>query len=155
MTVDVHLRDVTVDDLEVLFEQQADPVARRAAGLVGREREAFMQHWARLLADDSLWKKAIVADGQLAGHVGVFESEGRHEIGYWLGREHWGKGIASAAIEKVLPMVRVRPLFAQTAQHNLASVRVLEKLGFVRVAEDSEFSTIDGRVVEGYTYRLD
>lgn len=155
MTVDVHLRDVTEDDLEVLFRQQADPVARRAAGLPGREREAFMRHWARLLANDSLWKKAVVAGGQLAGHVGVFENEGKHEIGYWLGREHWGKGVASAMLEKVLPMVPLRPLFAHTAKHNLASVRVLEKCGFVRVADDPNFSTLDGRVVEGYVYRLD
>jgi RimJ/RimL family protein N-acetyltransferase len=51
-------------------------------------------------------------------------------IGYWLGREHWGRGIATDALREFLELVDERPLQATVAHANHASVRVLEKNGF-------------------------
>lgn len=92
---DVLLVEVTPEHLPVLFEQQLDAEAGRMAAFPARDREAFLAHWAKILADASLVKRAILYEGRVAGHVGAFEREGMMLLGYWLGREFWGKGIAT------------------------------------------------------------
>ena len=94
-----------------------------------------MAHWTGLLGDDSLVKRAVVVDGQVAGNIGSWEQDGRVEIGYWIGREFWGKGIATRALGAFLGEVPTRPLWAHVAAHNVASIRVLEKCGF-RVTDE-------------------
>jgi RimJ/RimL family protein N-acetyltransferase len=80
--------------------------------------------------------QTILVDGRVAGNVVSFESEGRRLVGYWIGREFWGRGIASRALALFLRYDTVRPLEALVAKHNAGSIRVLEKNGFVRVGED-------------------
>ncbi len=103
-----------------------------------RDREAFDAHWRRLLADDSLTKKTILYEGEVAGNVGCWEQEGRRLIGYWIGREFWGKGLATRALQELTGEVTLRPLHAWVATSNVASIRVLEKCGFVRVGSQEE-----------------
>ena len=55
------------------------------------------------------------------------------DVGYWIGREHWGKGIATAALGALLAELQDRPLFAHVVEHNIGSIRVLEKCGFSNV----------------------
>ena len=120
-------------DLDAFFEHQREPEANRMAAFPARDREAFDAHWRRLLADDSLTKKTIVYEGEVAGNVGCWEQEGRRFVGYWIGREFWGKGLATRALQELTGEVTQRPLHAWVATSNLASIRVLEKCGFVRV----------------------
>ena len=54
-------------------------------------------------------------------------------VGYWIGREFWGKGLATRALQELTGEVTQRPLHAWVATSNVASIRVLEKCGFVRV----------------------
>jgi RimJ/RimL family protein N-acetyltransferase len=133
----VRLRDVLEEDLTIFFEHQADPVANRMADFPPRDREAFMAHWARLLADEAITKKTILVDGQVAGNILGFDWDGRREVGYWLGREYWGRGAATNALAQFLETVKRRPLHARVARHNLGSLRVLEKCGFA-VLPDGE-----------------
>ncbi len=137
-TSDVRLRGVIPADLPILFAQQLDPAATDMAAFPARDEQAFMAHWERILADDSVVNQAIVVDGQVAGHIGSWEQDGEREVGYWLGREYWGKGIATRALGKFLTQVQMRPLYAHVARHNVASRRVLEKCGFAVVGEDAE-----------------
>lgn len=82
----------------------------------------------------------IEVDGTFAGGIGYlrFEAERRlsGEIGYWLGRRFWGRGIATAALRKVADLAFEREpilrLEAGAYSNNPASARVLEKCGFVR-----------------------
>jgi hypothetical protein len=60
-------------------------------------------------------------------------TDGR-EVGYWLGREFWGQGIATQALALFLEEEPTRPLVAHVAKHNIGSRRVLEKCGFVVVS---------------------
>lgn len=154
MKSDVFLRDVTEDDLPILFEHQRDPDAVRMAAFPSRDREAFIAHWRKILADETGVKKTILFEGQVAGHIGCFERSGEWEVGYWIGRAYWGRGIATKALSELLRQVEVRPLYAHVAKHNLASVRVLEKCGFTHAGEDKEFSSLDGQVVEGFILKL-
>lgn len=138
----MRLRAVSEDDLEAFFEHQRDPVATAVADFPARDQEAFDEHWARILHDESVVTRTIAVDGAVAGHLVSFLDEDRREIGYWIGREFWGGGVASRALTAFLDEDEGRrPLFAATSPANAASQRVLEKCGFVRCG------TRDGRIL--------
>ncbi|MGZ5553902.1 MAG: GNAT family N-acetyltransferase [Chthoniobacterales bacterium] len=130
MKPQVQLRDVVADDLPLFFEHQRDPIAVAMVAFNSRDRAAFDEHWAKLLADETKLKKTIVADGQVVGNIGSWLSEGKQEIGYWLDRAVWGRGIATEAVSAFLRLEQTRPLYAGVAKHNVASIRVLQKCGF-------------------------
>jgi RimJ/RimL family protein N-acetyltransferase len=135
---DVRIRDVVAEDLPVFFEHQRDPVAARMAAFEPRDRDAFMEHWTRnILGDPAAGKKTVLVDGQVAGNVLCFERDGLREVGYWIGREFWGRGVATEALSQFLREVTVRPLYAHVAKDNVGSIRVLEKCGFVGVGEST------------------
>lgn len=131
MKPEVLLRDVQPDDLPILFEHQRDPVAVALVVFRSRERAEFDAHWAKILADDTCLKKTIVADGKVAGHIGSFGRDGKREVGYWIDRALWGRGIMSQALPAFLRLEPQRPLYAGVAAHNLASLRLLQKCGFI------------------------
>jgi RimJ/RimL family protein N-acetyltransferase len=146
----IQLRDVSETDLPIFFEQQLDPEATQMAAFPSRNRDGFMSHWAKIMADDSVVIKTILFNGSVAGNIVCFEQLGEREVGYWLGKEYWGKGIASRALEEFLKQIETRPLYAHVAKHNIASRRVLEKCGFTVSAEDRFFSQILGKDIEEY-----
>jgi RimJ/RimL family protein N-acetyltransferase len=128
----VTLRNVVETDLPVFFQQQDDPEASQMAAFPIRERDAFMAHWHdRVLKNSDGIVKTILVDGQIAGNVLHFVVEGEHDIGYWLGKEYWGRGIATQALAQFIDQVQERPLYAHVAKHNIGSRRVLEKCGFI------------------------
>jgi len=153
MTNDVLLRNVTESDLPIFFEQQLDSDATTMAAFPPRDREAFMAHWAKILANNSVIVKTILFDGQVAGNIVGFEIDGKREVGYWIGKEYWGKGIATKALAAFLDHVQTRPLYAYVAKHNIGSRRVLEKCGFTVEGED-KFSNASGEVVEQFVLKL-
>ena len=138
LTGDVILRDVSESDLPVFFEQQLDPEATRMAAFPARDRKAFMAHWTRILADETVITKTVLFDGQVAGNVVTFVHSGEREVGYWIGKEYWGKGVATQALSMFLDQIETRPLFAHVARHNIASIRVLQKCGFRISGEETE-----------------
>lgn len=131
----VVLRDVTEEDLPVFFEHQQDPQATEMAAFPARDRDAFMAHWRKILADETVVTRTILVDGDIAGNVVSFEMAAGREVGYWLGREFWGGGVATKALALFLQIETRRPLSAHVAAHNIASRRVLEKCGFVVCGE--------------------
>jgi RimJ/RimL family protein N-acetyltransferase len=145
---DVVLRDVTTDDLEIFYEQQLDPDATRMALFPSRERDAFMAHWTRILADDGVTTKTIVYGGEVAGNILSFERFGKLEVGYWIGRPFWGKGIATNALSALLRLVTARPLHARVATSNAGSIRVLQKCGFAIVGCETSFDDAMGQEIE-------
>ena len=138
MTGDVVLRDVTEDDLPVLFEHQLDPDATRMAAFPARDRRAFMAHWTRILDDETVTTRTILFEGNVAGNVVSFVQSGERQVGYWVGKEYWGKGVATEALSEFLGHVETRPLYAHVARHNIASIRVLQKCGFRISGEEPE-----------------
>jgi RimJ/RimL family protein N-acetyltransferase len=154
----VELRDVTEADVLVFFEHQADPEAIRMAAFTPEDptnRAAFLVRWARLLADDTVVAKTIVFDGEVVGHILKFAQFGEPEVSFWIDREHWGLGLATAALQQFLDVVPSRPLYARAAVDNLGSLRVLDKCGFVAVGEDVGYAEGRGEDVEEFILRLD
>ena len=149
----VQLRDVLEADLPVFFEQQMDPIANDMAAFPARDHEHFMAHWKKIMGDRSVMLKAILHDGQVAGNIVSWEGSGQREVGYWLGREFWGGGIATRALSMFLEQVKIRPLYAHVARHNLASFRVLEKCGF-KVSGEGRVEE-ENTVIEEYILKLE
>jgi RimJ/RimL family protein N-acetyltransferase len=127
------LRDVHADDLDAFFEHQREPEANEMAIFPARDRETFDAHWRRILADGSVIKKTIVREGEVAGNIGSWQQDGKRLVGYWVGREFWGKGVATRALAEFVEEVPERPLHAWVATSNVGSIRVLQKCGFVQV----------------------
>ena len=138
MTNNILIRDVIKSDLPILFEQQLDPDATAMAAFPSRDRDPFMAHWTKIMADESNILKTILFDGGVVGNIVAWENSGEWEVGYWIGKEFWGKGIATQALLLFLGFVKTRPLYAHVAMHNIGSRRVLEKCGFKVILEESE-----------------
>jgi RimJ/RimL family protein N-acetyltransferase len=151
------LREVSEDDLPILFEQQLDPDANRMAAFVSKDpadKTAFVAHWRKLLANPAIVKNAILLDGRLAGSVASYPQDGRREVTYWLGKEFWGRGLATQALAEFIRRTAERPLGARVAKDNIASLRVLEKCGFVIRGEDKGFANARGEEIEEWILEL-
>jgi len=155
LKLQVEIRDVIESDLEIFYVHQSDPEATAMAAFPARDRQAHFAHWAKIMADPSNMVKSILADGKVAGNLGSWNDSGKQLVGYWLGREFWGRGIATAALQLFLEEVKTRPLYAHVARHNRASRRVLEKSGFRVVGVDGVLPENAPDPVAEYIFRLD
>jgi RimJ/RimL family protein N-acetyltransferase len=158
---DIVLREVTADDLPSFFEQQRDPDANYMAAFTAKDpadRNAYVARWTRILGDASVIWRTILFEGRVAGSVSSYEDAeegGRREISYWIGKQYWGRGIATRALAAYLEqVVTLRALFARAAKDNAASLRVLEKCGFTIVGEGKGFANARGAEVEEFVLRL-
>jgi RimJ/RimL family protein N-acetyltransferase len=139
------LRETADHDVDAVFELESDPVAMRywskppmrdrseAVAAVERAKGFFP-------AGVGLrWTIARPQDDHMLGHVSVFAfspQSGRAEIGYGLARAHWGRGFMhealTAAVDHAFGPLGLRRLEADIDPRNDASVRAVERLGFVR-----------------------
>ena len=158
MSGEVVLRDVTDSDLPVFFEQQLDAEANWMAAFTAKDpsdRDAFMAHWARIRADPTNVIQTILEEGRVAGSVSSYQEEpGKPEVTYWLGKEFWGRGIATRALAAFLARMSARPVYARAAKDNAGSLRVLEKCGFTITGEGKGFASARGMDVEEYLLTL-
>jgi RimJ/RimL family protein N-acetyltransferase len=105
---------------------------------------------------------AIEVDGLAVGSIGYMPGEDvdrrSAEIGYWLGRAYWGRGIASAAVRAMTVQLLARPeltrLHATVFAWNPASARVLEKAGYLLEGRLRAAVTKDGRTTDGLLYAI-
>ena len=138
------MREVRESDLETFYLQQADPESAAMAEFESRDRETSLARWHQIMANSSGFERTIVVAGPggketVAGHVVCWEHDGLREVGYWVGREFWGRGVATEAVRQLVAIVSHRPLFAWAAAHNAGSQRVLEKNGFTYQRDDEGF----------------
>jgi RimJ/RimL family protein N-acetyltransferase len=152
---EVYLRDVEQKDLPILFEHQREPEANQMASFPARSRDEFKLHWRKILEDKSVAKKIILFQGKVAGNIVGFVQDGKHQVGYWLGKEFWGKKIATKALSQFLEYVDYRPLYACVAKHNVGSIRVLEKCGFTISSEKNINVLANHSETEEYLFKLE
>jgi RimJ/RimL family protein N-acetyltransferase len=133
--VEIRLTTVENDHIGVFYEHQADPLANEMADFPSRDREAHDSHWAKILAEPANTALTVLADGEVAGNVVAWGAPDRM-IGYWIGRDYWGRGIATEAVRLLISDVETtRPLHAEVVAHNKGSRRVLEKCRFTLAPE--------------------
>jgi len=134
------LRPVLETDLPILFEQQLDPEAIAMSAYPSKDRGDFMRHWEGILNNKAITARTLVYKEKIAGHIVCWKEKYEQQIGYWIGKQFWGRGIASAALAEFLLEVKIRPLYARVANHNLGSKRVLEKCGFALLDQGTKIS---------------
>jgi RimJ/RimL family protein N-acetyltransferase len=152
---DVRLRAVEDEDIEVFFDHQVDPEAVAMAAFPGRDKDQFSAHWAKIRADGTTVLRTIVADATVAGNIVSWEQDGQRLLGYWVGREHWGRGVATKALALFVGEVSTRPLHAHVAVHNKGSMRVLEKCGFRRDRTEEPLAPAPDDGIEEFAFVLD
>jgi len=106
---------------------------------------------------------AIEVDGRSVGGIGFFLKEGTAacsaEIGYWLAESYWGRGIATASVRAVANHIfsefpYICRIYAQVFPWNAASMRVLEKAGFIREGILRKAAMKAGEVIDLVQYSL-
>jgi len=123
--------------------------------------EADAEHWIRIANEEGRsLHLAIEFKGAAAGGVGAIAGEGiaaaTADFGYWLGEPFWGQGIATAAasalVGRLMREQRFSRLQAPVFAWNPASMRVLEKVGFVREGVLRSSVTKDGALIDSVMY---
>ncbi|WP_299270043.1 GNAT family protein [uncultured Psychrosphaera sp.] len=90
-------------------------------------------------ANQSEYIQAIEYKGEFIGcisaTVGQFEYANSAELGYWIGKAFWNLGITTEAVKQFVELLfgtnKLNRLFVSVVAKNIASIRVLEKNGFV------------------------
>lgn len=107
------------------------------------------------------WGVALLANDLLIGTVTLFNldlSNGRAELGYALGRAHWGNGYMQEALQALLShafdVLNLRRLEADVDPRNAASIRTLERLGFQREGLLRERWHVNGEIQDAFFYGL-
>ncbi len=149
----VSLREVRASDLPVFFEHQRDPEGARMAAFPSRDHYAFMAHWAKIMANPACALRTVLSDGSVAGNMCAWTDGADRCVGYWIGREFWGRGIASAGLAQFLHYETTRPLTARVVKHNIGSIRVLQKAGFTPAGKDT-FELPSGGRFEELVFKL-
>ncbi len=119
----------------------------------------FLEGWVDRQPDNYQWLLAVrTQDERPVGAAGIHpDGEGGVEIGYWIGRDHWGQGYGSEIADAVVTLARncgYRPIWASVLPDNPASVRVLEKTGFIRDGEARRTYRLRGTEEVVHRYRL-
>jgi RimJ/RimL family protein N-acetyltransferase len=153
MAGDIELRDATEIDVPIFFEIQLDPVANYMVAFTVKDpadRSAYDEKWSKILSDDTIIKKTILVDGRVAGSVLSFVApwSAKREVAYWIGRQFWGRGIATKALSQLLNCEKTRPLYARAAADNVGSIRVLEKCGFLITGCEKAFANARGEEID-------
>lgn len=138
------LRPFALDDAPSVARHANDP------DIAARLRDRFPQPYRE---EDAVWFVENVAAGDptvvfaiadpsdaAVGSIGLMPGEDVHrrtaELGYWLGREHWGRDVVSNAVEAItrygLEELDLLRIHAEPILPHPASERVLEKAGFLR-----------------------
>jgi len=159
------IRPYCISDLDALVEHAND--AEVAAQLRDRFPHPYTHETGRAFlegrgATEPLETFAIEVDGEAVGGVGIHPGDDvmrfSAELGYWLGRRFWGRGIASAAVKAVVAYFfaegRYCRLHAHTFEGNSASQRVLEKCGFEREGLLNKAIFKNGRFLNVVLYGL-
>ena len=161
------LRWISEDDVDSLYEIFSDPQVMRywsSTPLTDREAAAALQ---RDIAEgnlkDTMWKwgLALSDSNKLVGTATLFNislSNGRAELGYGLGRAHWGQGLMNEALNALLKhafdVVQLRRLEADVDPRNSGSIRTLERLGFQREGYLRERWYVGGEIQDALFYGL-
>ena len=136
----VTLRPVLEADLPILFQQQLEPEAIAMSAYPSKDKGEFMRHWEGILKNKAIVARTIIYKEKIAGHIICWREKYEQQVGYWIGKSFWDRGIASSALADFLQEVKIRPLYAYVTNHNLASKHVLEKCGFTMLDEGTKIS---------------
>ena len=161
------LRRLRALDAADIFEYASDPeVARYTLWDAHRTQEqsrlflniALEQY---LIGEPSTWGVVLKQSGRLIGTCGfalASESDSRVEIGYALGRAHWGQGLMTEALREVIrfciELMGINRVEARCNEHNIGSWRVMEKAGMLHEGTLREHRILRGEAISCRIYAI-
>ncbi len=161
------LRQMTMDDAPALFELRTNAEVTR-----------YIDHAKVKSIDESIAKLKVISDsyennngiawaivlketGKQIGDISfwrIMKEHHRAEIGYSLLNEHWKKGIMTEAAKKVIEygfsVLKFHSIEGNVNPNNVGSIKLLEKMGFVREAYFKEDYYFDGKFLDSAIYSL-
>lgn len=163
----VHLRAMRQDDVPALFALQSDPLGMRYWSYppltrIEQAQEMFEKNTGDAAGRDFFpWAVALTADDTLVGTCTLFSIDTKHRramIGYALAREHWRHGYAQEALRLAVAhafgALGLNRLEADIDPRNAASLRLVERLGFVREGLQRERWFVGDDVQDSALYGL-
>ena len=163
----VVLRWVSENDIDSLYEVFSDPqVMRYWSTAPFTDREAAVNLQREIAAGNETntmmkWGLALRDSDRLIGTTTLFNlnlDNGRAELGYAMGRAHWGKGLMNEALQALVSHafeeMQLRRLEADVDPRNDASIRTLERLGFQREGYLRERWHVNGEIQDALFYGL-
>lgn len=151
------LRSARADDLEAMHAVLSDPRATQWWSTPPHESLERSRSWLdSMIANGPDHPDFIIElDGQVIGKAGFWKLP---EVGYILHPDHWGRGLASeavgAAIDYVFATRTLDDLVADVDPDNAASIRLLERLGFVRTGSAQRTWEVGGVWMDSLYYGL-
>ncbi len=159
------LRPWQLSDLDSLVKYADNPnIARNLTdGFPSPYTRESGEAYINMVSNDNPVKVfAIEIDGEAVGSIGVFPQVDIHrlnaEMGYWLAEPYWGKGIMPRAIKQMVKYAfdtfEINRIFARPFGRNLASQRVLEKVGFTYETRFDKVLIKDGQIEDELFYSV-
>jgi RimJ/RimL family protein N-acetyltransferase len=101
---------------------------------------------AKIRVDPEVIIRVITEDDLVVGYLLSWSTESCRMLGYWIGREFWGRGLASLGLRLFINELPMRPLQAHVASTNLGSQKVLDNNGFSLVSREPINDSIFGPI---------
>lgn len=163
----INLRPLRSSDIPSLVKHAGDREISRYTFIPHPYRK---EHAEQFIKMSRLWERKGIAQhfgielkqsGEIIGAVGLFDLDKRNqktEIGYWLGMEYWGKGVASEAVSLVVQYcfrtLKLHRVYAHVFVGNVASERLLLRLGFQWEGLERDCRRRRGRWMDSILYAI-
>ncbi len=141
------IRAWSPDDWEQFKPIATDPKMLRYIGRTEPWSDQRIQTWVKLQIDRQRnermcrWKLVDKESGRVIGFCGLafYGTTGQVEIGYWVARDLWGRGLATEAARAVLryglDTLKLERIISVAVPENRASIRVMKKIGLTFAEE--------------------
>ena len=166
----ISLRKFKLDDLDSIMDLFIDKEVINGIGLDKKPEEItkkFELDWLKKTINNYRKKKpdtysfAILLDNKHVGNIGCHEIDYKNEnleIGYWIGKDYWGKGYATKALKLFLTDIRKKfnpvRITAYHYTYNPASGRVLQKGGFKHEGTRRKVHKKYGKFIDDEIYAI-
>jgi RimJ/RimL family protein N-acetyltransferase len=161
------LRPLNIRDAESIFAYRSDAITNQYQGWVPKtigDAQTFISKVAENIDEYDTWFQFVIiskVDGELVGDIGIhFFDVDRYqvEIGCTLAKSYHGKGIAIEALKGIIEYLFIklykRRITCSIDPQNLASIKMVERLGFRKEAHFKQSILIDGEWVDDIVYAL-
>lgn len=143
------VREITIQDVDVLYEIYKDPSITRYMESLYEDREKEREYTKKYIANVyrfygyGIWIVEDKESGEIIGRAGIEQKEEDcPELGYMISASYQGKGYAYEVCRAILQYagkeLGILKIISQVQKGNEASVKLLKKLGFYRKEETRE-----------------
>ncbi len=155
--IPLELRPTIESDLDRLFSFHIEAEAHFMAAFTEKDpknKSKYMKKWRNLMASETVNIQSILLQGEIIGSVMAYEMDKVTHISYWIGKDYWGKGIATKATSLFLSSFPKRPIYGHAAADNIGSRKVLERCGFTFERTLRSYANARGKLIEECVYVL-